>query len=1068
VARGVAEAHRQGIVHRDLKPGNILIAADGAPKIPDFGLAKLLASDSGLTQTDSIMGSPSYMSPEQAEGKTKEVGPLADVYALGAILYELLTGGPPFRGTTPLEILDQVKNSEPVAPSRLVPGLLRDIETIALQCLQKATEKRYDSAAALAEDLRRFLGGESIVARPVPFWERGIKWALRRPAIATLAAAVLLPFAALLGLGIWSYERINTALSVAETRRKAAEESQREAIKQSKVAEVNFARARKAVNDSFTIVSESKLLNVPGLRALRADLLGSSMTFYEEFLRERSDDPTLKNELLRARLRVADVLRELGRAKEANEAYAVAIAGFEQALRERPDDLDLKTGLADSLYWPISSSLPGKELATRRRIVALREDVFEGRHSDGQSKRDLALACSRLYEGLKYTYPSEALNVLERSVVLRLELAEEVPDDADSIDGVFVSFSKLARATGSSQSLALYRRAMEFGRESVRLRPNDSLTATTFMLTAQAAADQLSELGRKDEAIAELRRSVKTLSEMARANADMPIFQSFYLGISRNLADRLATRNRPDEAVRALLESRTALDRFPRETAADIADSAGRSVALGQRLGEIKPDLTAEQKAQRDELLDLAVSDYRAAVAGGWREFDVLKAATPIKDRPGYSVLLTEAESAAKKRESPTASGNVAAAVTVSRAKLDVKFDRALTQSALGVARARSGAFDKAIALIDKAAALFDELARERPVDAEIRKGRVEALAGFHVALIALALDRRWRGKADESAIAQKKADEFYAKLSRERPNDPEVDAARRQALLGVADVRRETSRWGETYQALRKSESSARETARSASAGRPEDQSIVATLAHVGYGYGKLALWDEAAAAFSKAYEIDAAALQNVGGMWDKGFGTWYGVAVLQLQGGETDAYQRLRERMLRENAAGNLESPLDQIRIATLRPDPRADWRPILVLAEKVPEQSPWGQTVREFALLRAGRDQEALDRFKKDPDWINAWPARAIAHRRLGQTSLAREWLDRSDQHVREDLDDALAGAGFTQSGWVSWWDDWLLRMIWVREAHELIDGKAWPDATWMKQQRARALARVNEAK
>ena len=110
VARGVAEAHRQGIIHRDLKPANILLAADGTPKITDFGLAKSLASDSGLTRTDSIMGSPSYMAPEQAEGKTKQVGPLADVYALGAILYELLTGGPPFRGTTALETLEQVKN----------------------------------------------------------------------------------------------------------------------------------------------------------------------------------------------------------------------------------------------------------------------------------------------------------------------------------------------------------------------------------------------------------------------------------------------------------------------------------------------------------------------------------------------------------------------------------------------------------------------------------------------------------------------------------------------------------------------------------------------------------------------------------------------------------------------------------------------------------------------------------------------------------------------------------------------------------------------------------------------
>ena len=228
LARGVAEAHRLGIVHRDLKPGNILLAADGTPKITDFGLAKSLATDSGLTRTDSIMGSPGYMAPEQAEGKTKQVGPLADVYALGAILYELLTGGPPFRGTTVLEILDQVKNAEPVPPSRLVPGLPRDVETIALKCLQKEPEKRYDSAAAVAEDLRRFLGGEPIVARPVPFWERAWRWCRRHPAPAALTAAVVL--VAALGLAgiLWQWGEAVKARDLASKRAVAEAEARRE------------------------------------------------------------------------------------------------------------------------------------------------------------------------------------------------------------------------------------------------------------------------------------------------------------------------------------------------------------------------------------------------------------------------------------------------------------------------------------------------------------------------------------------------------------------------------------------------------------------------------------------------------------------------------------------------------------------------------------------------------------------------------------------------------------------------------------------------------------------------
>jgi predicted Ser/Thr protein kinase len=195
LARGVAEAHRLGIIHRDLKPSNILIAADGTPKIADFGLAKSLDVESGLTATESILGTPSYMAPEQAEGKARQVGPLADVYALGAILYELLVGRPPFRGTTVLETLEQVKTAEPVPPSRLVPGLPRDAETIALKCLQKDPAKRYASAATLAEDLRRFLEDRPIRARRTSSAERLLRWGRRNKAVAALLLSVVVTLA---------------------------------------------------------------------------------------------------------------------------------------------------------------------------------------------------------------------------------------------------------------------------------------------------------------------------------------------------------------------------------------------------------------------------------------------------------------------------------------------------------------------------------------------------------------------------------------------------------------------------------------------------------------------------------------------------------------------------------------------------------------------------------------------------------------------------------------------------------------------------------------------------------
>src|SRR5262245_17087680 len=167
VAEAVAYAHAQGVIHRDLKPGNILMDAAGQPRVTDFGLAKRADADSSLTQAGQVMGTPSFMPPEQAEGKNEQVGPLSDVYSLGATLYCLVTGRPPFQSANAVETLKQVVEREPAAPRLLNPAVDRDLDTICLKCLQKRPEKRYASATALAEDLQRYLEKRPILARPV-------------------------------------------------------------------------------------------------------------------------------------------------------------------------------------------------------------------------------------------------------------------------------------------------------------------------------------------------------------------------------------------------------------------------------------------------------------------------------------------------------------------------------------------------------------------------------------------------------------------------------------------------------------------------------------------------------------------------------------------------------------------------------------------------------------------------------------------------------------------------------------------------------------------------------------
>ncbi len=220
LARAVAFAHTLGVVHRDLKPSNILLAADATPKVADFGIAKNLAGGpDSPTHTGAILGTPSYMAPEQAGG-AREAGPPADVYGLGAVMYELLTGRPPFKGADFVETLDQVRFTDPVPPRQLQPKLPRDLETICLKCLQKEPVKRYETADALADDLERFLEGRPILARPVGMRVRMVKWVKRRPAAAALLAITSLAILAAVVLGgIVATYRVDRAN--AEARRQA-------------------------------------------------------------------------------------------------------------------------------------------------------------------------------------------------------------------------------------------------------------------------------------------------------------------------------------------------------------------------------------------------------------------------------------------------------------------------------------------------------------------------------------------------------------------------------------------------------------------------------------------------------------------------------------------------------------------------------------------------------------------------------------------------------------------------------------------------------------------------------
>jgi serine/threonine-protein kinase len=392
LASAMQYAHENGIVHRDLKPANVLLVSGGVvsgewssktgrisalgdmsarsaltthyspltdkntkvtPKITDFGLAKPLEDDSGLTKSGIILGTPSYMAPEQAEGNP--AGPTADIYALGAILYEMLTGRPPFRANNRLDTILQVINDDPVPPRRLQPKVAVDLETICLKSLDKDARKRYASAGALAEDLGRFLANEPIQARPVGAVRRVVKWARRRPALAALVGVSLLALLILAGVIENSALRLKQerdfALEqrrIADQERDTATQAKDEAERQRIRAEANFERARRAVDRMLTRVGDEKLKNVPLLEELQRELLEDALEFNKQFLVDRGDDPAVRAEVARAYYRAAAIRAMLGKHDQAAEAFRSAINLQQRLAVEQPAETAFRKELAHS------------------------------------------------------------------------------------------------------------------------------------------------------------------------------------------------------------------------------------------------------------------------------------------------------------------------------------------------------------------------------------------------------------------------------------------------------------------------------------------------------------------------------------------------------------------------------------------------------------------------------------------------------------------------------------------------------------------------------------------------
>jgi tetratricopeptide (TPR) repeat protein len=426
LARAIHYAHERGILHRDLKPANVLVATDGTLKITDFGLAKQLTGAGEKTRTGEIFGTPSYMAPEQAGGVTKSIGPAVDVYALGAVLYEMLTGRPPFLSDSAYGIVKQVLTEEPVRPRRLQPRVPPDLETICLHCLNKEPRKRYASALALEQDLQRFLAGEPIRARPAGLAERLLKWAERRPALAALL--IVSTVALLLVLGGITY--LNVRLASFNQRLQV---EIREKDRQRELAEKNLEVAVNAVGNLLR-TSEDHLKYLPQTREVRRNLLEAGHQLYQDILDRAGRGPQLEGLRGLVSLNLGSILSSLGRQKEADEAYGRALSVYQDLMARSPDEPEFRLQMA---------------YLQRQRGIRLAPEKAE------EAEAALRKSCE-FYEKLARDYP-EILSY-------QYEWSRSLYFFSDLLD----------HAGKRSESESTWRQAVEIAKRLVQQAPNDS------------------------------------------------------------------------------------------------------------------------------------------------------------------------------------------------------------------------------------------------------------------------------------------------------------------------------------------------------------------------------------------------------------------------------------------------------------------------------------------------------------------------------------------------------------------------------------------------------------------
>jgi serine/threonine protein kinase len=652
-ADAIQHAHDCGVIHRDVKPSNLLLDRQGKLWVTDFGLARM-QSDSGVTITGDVVGTLRYMSPEQAAGATGLVDARADVYSLGATLYEMLTLRPAHSGDNRQQMLRNIETREPPAPRSINPSIPPDLETITLRAMAKSRDDRYLSAKQLADDLRRFLEGRPTIARRPTAFDRASKWALRHRAAVLVAAGVMLAITAVsMGAAVVIAQKkteLEHALNDAQASRTRAEESDQ--------------KARDVVN-RFGSGFANELAAFPNAGPLRHQLLSETLDYYRGFIEQSAGDPRLSRELASVCVRAASIAESLGERNEAIDLCRQALVKFDELAKQSPDDLELALERARCLS-ALGLLLAGggdvpAALAAYRASISEHQTLVKRRDGGESVTRSLADVHSKF--GLLLAQmgrKDESSPVLRSSIGLLSRLAERHPEDRKLRHDLALSYNTLsfverevdwARAENSSrraialldalseeneaddsvqadlalcennlgailahrqawgEAAASYRRAIALQERLVRRAPavvsyrRDLAVSWNNLGQTLDADSAASNAGKVAEAFAEAERIVAVLVE------DFPdelAFRSLYGAVKNNQAMVLEAAGDRQAALaafeQAIAQQRVAFDRAPkvsdyREHLSKHYYNYGRALRAAGR-----PDKAAEAALARREL----------------------------------------------------------------------------------------------------------------------------------------------------------------------------------------------------------------------------------------------------------------------------------------------------------------------------------------------------------------------------------------------------------------------------------------------------------------------------------